>query len=124
MHRIDVCPSSLTVQIRQDGTGLAEPSRALWLFEGTFPLPRYYLPRDDVRVPLVRGTLDTTCACNGRATPWTTRSDDLTLLDVAWSYQSPEHDAANFASLLSIYTERLDVSIDGEPVERMRTPWS
>jgi uncharacterized protein (DUF427 family) len=43
-HRIDVCRSSRTVRIEHEGRLLAESGRAMWLFEGTFPWARYYLP--------------------------------------------------------------------------------
>ena len=61
-HRIDVRLSHRPVRIEHDGRVLAESSRAHLLFEGTFAFPRYYLPREDVVVPLAPGTLQTTCA--------------------------------------------------------------
>lgn len=68
MHRIDVCPSSRTIRVEHRGTVLAETGQARLLFEGTFPMPRYYLPRSALRVPLVRGRLQTTCAYKGHVT--------------------------------------------------------
>ena len=124
MHRIDVCPSSRTIRIEHEGTVLAETDRARLLFEGTFPMARYYLPRDAVRVPLVPGTLQTTCAYKGHATHWTVEAEGLRLPDIAWSYERPEPDAVPVAGYLSFYTERLDVYVDGELVRRVRTPWS
>jgi uncharacterized protein (DUF427 family) len=124
LHRIDVCSSSRTVRIEHEGTILAETDRARLLFEGTFPMARYYLPRDAVRVPLVPGSAETTCAYKGRATHWTVEADGLRLPDIAWSYEDPEPDAVPVAGHLSFYTERLDVYVDGELVRRVRTPWS
>ena len=124
IHRIDVCPSSRTVRIEYEGTVLAETNRARMLFEGTFPVARYYLPRDDVRVPLKPGTLQTTCAYKGRATHWTVDATGLRLPDIAWSYERPEPDAIPVTGYLSFYTERLDLYVDGELVRRVRTPWS
>ncbi|QCU78873.1 DUF427 domain-containing protein [Citricoccus sp. SGAir0253] len=124
LHRIDVCPSGRTVRIEHEGTVLAETDEARWLFEGTFPMPRYYLPRRALRVPLVPGTLRTTCAYKGRASHWTVEAPGLRLPDIAWSYEDPAHDAEPVRGLVSFYTERLDVFIDGEPVRRPRTPWS
>lgn len=124
LHRIDVCPSSRTVRIEYEGTVLAETDRARLLFEGTFPMARYYLPRDAVRVPLAPGTLQTTCAYKGHATHWTVEAAGLRLPDIAWSYERPEPDAVPVAGYLSFYTERLDVYVDGELVRRVRTPWS
>jgi uncharacterized protein (DUF427 family) len=123
-HRIDVCPSSRTVRIEYEGTVLAETNQARLLFEGTFPMARYYLPRDAVRVPLKPGTLRTTCAYKGHATHWTVEAEGLRLPDIAWSYERPEPDAIPVAGYLSFYTERLDVYVDGGLVPRVRTPWS
>ena len=124
LHRIDVCPSSRTIRIEHEGTVLAETDQAKLLFEGTFPMARHYLPRDAVRVPLVPGTLRTTCAYKGHATHWTVEADGLRLPDIAWSYERPEPDAIPVAGYLSFYTERLDVFVDGELAGRVRTPWS
>jgi uncharacterized protein (DUF427 family) len=87
-------------------------------------MARYYLPRDAVRVPLVPGTLQTTCAYKGHATHWTVEAAGLRLPDIAWSYERPEPDAVPVAGYLSFYTERLDVYVAGELVRRVRTPWS
>ncbi|HEY5979989.1 MAG TPA: DUF427 domain-containing protein [Microlunatus sp.] len=124
LHRIDVCPSSRTIRIEHQGTVLAETDRAKLLFEGTFPMARYYLPRDAVRVPLITGALQTTCAYKGHATHWSVEAADLRLPDIAWSYERPEPDAVPVTGHLSFYTERLDVFIDGTPARRVRTPWS
>jgi len=46
------------------------------------------------------------------------------LPDIAWSYEDPLLDATGVKGLISFYQERLDVFLDGKPVERPRTPWS
>lgn len=124
MHRIDVCASGRLVRIEHRGTVLAESNEAMFLFEGTFPMPRYYLPRHAIRVPLAPGQLQTTCAYKGHATHWTADTPQGQLEDIAWSYEHPEHDAERVTGYISFYTERLDVLLDGQPVERAQTPWS
>jgi uncharacterized protein (DUF427 family) len=124
MHRIDVCPSRRRIRIEHQGTVLAESDEAMFLFEGTFPMPRYYLPRHAIRVPLSPGRLATTCAYKGHATHWTAETGQGRLADIAWSYERPEHDAERVRGYISFYTERLDAFVDGEPVERVHTPWS
>lgn len=123
-HRIDVRPSSRAVRIEHEGQLLAESDRCQLLFEGVFPLVRYYLPAEDVRVELVPGTLRSTCAYKGHATHYTARTDDRALADIAWSYDDPLDDALPVRGLISFYQERLDLTIDGQRVERVRTPWS
>jgi uncharacterized protein (DUF427 family) len=123
-HRIDVCRSSRTVRIDHQGRLLAESDRARWLFEGTFAFVRYYLPRDDVAVPLVRDDSKITmCAYKGVATYWSV-ADDPALARIAWTYEQPLNDAAQVRGLVCFFTERLDLSVDGDPVPRVWTPWS
>ena len=123
-HRIDVRRTGRRIRIEHDGVVLAESDGARALFEGTFPLIRYYLPASDVQVELTPGTLHTTCAYKGHATHYTAMVGGTELTDIAWSYPEPLPDAAEVAGMVAFYQERLDVFIDGEPVERVRTPWS
>jgi uncharacterized protein (DUF427 family) len=122
-HRIDVLRSSRRVTVEHRGRVLAETTRAHFLFEGTFPMVRYYLPPADVSVELERSDHQTTCAYKGHATHWSVPGDD-DLRDIAWTYESPLDDAIPVAGLVSFYTERLDLSIDGTRLERPQTPWS
>ena len=70
-HRIDVRQSSRRVRLEHEGVVLADSDRGRWLFEGTFPMVRYYLPPSDVRVELRPSDLHTTCAYKGHATHYT-----------------------------------------------------
>ena len=71
-HRIDVRRSSRQVRLESnEGVVLADSDRGRWLFEGAFPMARYYLPAEDVRVQLRPSSLHTTCAYKG--TPRTSR---------------------------------------------------
>ncbi len=123
-HRIDVRRSSRHVRIEHEGQVLAESDRPLVLFEGTFPLVRYYLPREDVRADLTPGTRQTTCAYKGHATHHSASAAGIDLPDIAWSYEDPLGDALPIRGLVSFYQERLDLFVDGVKVERVRTPWS
>jgi uncharacterized protein (DUF427 family) len=122
-HRIDVRKSSRRVTVEHRGRVLADTARAHFLFEGTFPIVRYYLPRADVSVELERSDHRTTCAYKGHATHWSVPGDD-DLRDIAWTYENPLDDAMAVAGLVAFYTERLDLSVDGTRVERAQTPWS
>ena len=123
-HRIDVRRSSRRVRLEHKGIVLAESDRGRWLFEGAFPMVRYYLPPDDVRVQLRTTDLHTTCAYKGHTTHYTAVLADQELDEIAWSYPDPLVDAAEVAGLVCFYQERLNLFIDGEPVERVQTPWS
>ncbi len=125
-HRIDVRRSSRQVRISHEGTLLAASSRPHVLFEGAFPLARYYLPVEDVAVELRPSARRTTCAYKGHATHYDAvlDGDGAVLEAIAWSYEEPLDDARDVKAMVSFYQERLDLEIDGEAVPRVRTPWS
>lgn len=125
-HRIDVRRSSRHVRLSHGGTLLADSVRPMVLFEAAFPLPRYYLPREDLAVELRPAALRTTCAYKGHATHYDAVLDGggTALEATAWSYEEPLDDARDVRGMVSFYQERLDLELDGEPVPRVRTPWS
>jgi uncharacterized protein (DUF427 family) len=123
-HRIDVRRSSRPVRLEHGGHVLAESTRSRMLFEGAFPLVRYYMPRDDVQVELHECDHRTSCAYKGHATHYSATVGDHDLDAIAWSYEDPLDDAQAVRSLVCFYQERLDLTVDGRPVERIRTPWS
>ena len=123
-HRIDVRRSSRRIRILHEGALLADSARPFALFEGTFPLTRWYLPPEDVVAELQPGALRTTCAYKGRATHFDVEVNGTRLPDIAWTYEDPLDDARDVRGCVAFYQERLDVEMDGVPVERVRTPWS
>ncbi|WP_432477845.1 DUF427 domain-containing protein [Nocardioides sp. GXQ0305] len=123
-HRIDVRRSSRRVRISHEGTLLAESGRPWALFEATFPLVRWYLPREDVVADLLPGEQRTTCAYKGHATHFSVDVGASLLRDIAWCYEQPLDDARDVIGCVAFYQERLDVEVDGVPVGRVRTPWS
>jgi len=122
-HRIDVLPSSRHVRLELDGQLLAQSSRPALLFETMLPT-RYYLPREDISAELVPSSTRTYCAYKGQASYWSAALDGRQLPDIAWTYPDPLHDAAQVRGLVAFFTERIDVILDGERLERPVTPWS
>ena len=51
------------------------------------------------------------------------RGVDEEIPDIAWSREDPLFDASGVKGMISFYQERLDVFIDGRPVQRVRAPW-
>jgi uncharacterized protein (DUF427 family) len=123
-HRIDIRRSSRHIRLSHRGVLLAESSSPKLLFEGNFPMARYYLPMADLRVELRPGTVDSTCAYKGHATHYSVVAGGEELADIAWSYLEPLDDATAVRGLVCFYQERLDLEVDGEPVDRVATPWS
>jgi uncharacterized protein (DUF427 family) len=119
-HRIDVLPTSLRVEVKVDGETLAESSEALVLLETGLP-PRFYLPREHVRLDAAEDSdRRTTCAYKGHASYWSFGEED----DLAWTYDDPLHDAEPVKDRIAFFNERVDLELDGELQERPVTPWS
>jgi uncharacterized protein (DUF427 family) len=118
--RIDVLASSRHVRIEYDGRLLAESTRPKLLFETMLPV-RFYLPRDDVAVRLLRSDTATYCAYKGRASYYSVPDGPR---DVAWAYHDPLHDAELVCDRICFFDEKVDVIVDGVRRERPVTPWS
>jgi uncharacterized protein (DUF427 family) len=118
--RIDVLRSSRRVRVELDGRLLAESSSPTMLFETLLPV-RFYLPRDDVVVPLEPSDTVTYCAYKGRASYLSVPDGPR---DVAWTYPEPLHDAELVRDMVCFFDEHLDVTVDGERRDRPVTPWS
>jgi len=122
--RIDCLRSTRRVQVSHKGVSLADTSRPTLLFE-TPITTRFYIPRADVAMDLLEPSdTHTVCAYKGQASYWSARVGPDLLTDIAWYYPDPLHDALPVRDLIAFFTERLDLTIDGEPQRRPRTPWS
>ncbi|HET8595499.1 MAG TPA: DUF427 domain-containing protein [Intrasporangium sp.] len=122
--RIDCRRSARRVVVSHDGDVLADSNRAIFLFETPLP-PRFYIPREDVRMDLLTPSESTSvCAYKGRASYWSAEVGGETLRDIAWSYEEPLLDAVPVRDHLAFFDERVDVTLDGEPLPRPVTPWS
>jgi uncharacterized protein (DUF427 family) len=110
-HHIAISPADTHVEVAVDGVTIAASDRALVLQEGTLP-PRYYLPRDDVRMDLLTATdSHTTCPFKGQASYWSAEVDGHVLTDLVWSYEQPIPEAAAIAGYLAFYNDRVDLTV-------------
>jgi uncharacterized protein (DUF427 family) len=117
-----VLNTSRRVVARVHGEEVAATSRARILFETGLP-PRYYLPRDDVRIDrLSRSDIRTGCAYKG----FPDHFDLDGVPAVAWSYTDPRRDAELVREHICFYQERdeVEVELDGVVVSGPRTQWS
>ena len=121
--RVDVVASSRAVRVELDGLLLAESHRPLVLFETTLPV-RYYLPPGDVRIELVPSQTRSVCPYKGVAAWWSGRIGDRVVEDIAWSYPSPVPENPRIAGLICFRNEWVDLTVDGQRLERPVTPWS
>jgi uncharacterized protein (DUF427 family) len=123
-HRIRCLPSSRHVVVEIEGDVLADTQRPTLLVETNLP-PRWYLPREDVRMDrLTASGTRTTCAYKGHASYWSTTVDGTAFDDIAWSYEEPRRDAEEVRGMVCFFAEHTDTVVDGERVGRPVTGWS
>jgi uncharacterized protein (DUF427 family) len=122
-HRVDVRDSSRHVQVLLDGHVLADTRRSRMVFETNLPV-RYYLPPEDVTVPLQPSQTRTACAYKGVASYRSAVLPDHRVDDLVWCYQDPLDDAARLRGYLAFFDEKVDLVVDGEHRSRPVSPWS
>jgi uncharacterized protein (DUF427 family) len=123
-HRVDILRSSRHVRVSVNGEVVAETRRPLALFETGLP-PRWYIPREDVRVELLEDSdHQTGCAYKGFASYWSVRAGGELEEDLVWCYPDPTRDAERIKGYLAFFNERVDIEVDGEAQERPQTQWS
>jgi uncharacterized protein (DUF427 family) len=108
LHRIRTRPCGARVRVLHDGVALAETDRAIRLDETGSP-PRYYLPRDDVRLELLtRSSTTSHCPFKGDATYWSAPGAQ----DAFWSYEAPtDPEAQPIAGMLAPSPRRVEVRV-------------
>lgn len=117
-HTVTITKSDARVEVRLEGELLAATDHPLRLDETGLPA-RYYLPREDVRMDLLRPTtFQTHCPFKGDASYWSADIGGQTHDGIVWSYDAPIPEAADIAGFLSFYPTRVDVTVDGEPLTK------
>lgn len=123
-HRVDVLHSSRRVRVVLGGETVAETTRPRVLLETGLPV-RYYIPKADVRMDLLRPTETVTrCPYKGTAAYWDVVVGDREFRDVVWSYPAPIPECPKIENHLAFFNERADIYVDGELLEKPETPWS
>lgn len=122
--RIDVLQSSRHVEVFIDGVKVADSVRPRLLFETGLPV-RYYLPKLDMRVDLLRPS-DTTSVCpyKGTAHYWSVQLPDRLVEDIVWCYPAPIPEIPKIEAHLCFFNEKVDIVVDGVRQERPVSPWS
>jgi uncharacterized protein (DUF427 family) len=121
--RIQILASSRHVTVAVGGAVVADTGRPTFLHE-TGLIRRTYVPKLDVRLDLLTPT-DTTSRCpyKGTARWWSVATPEGVEVDLAWSYPTPHRESAPIAGLVAFYDERVDLTIDGVPQPRPKTPF-
>ena len=119
--RVDAIRSSRRVEVSLDGVALADSTSTVMVFETGLP-PRYYFPRTTVNFDhLTPSDTQTACPYKGRTSAYWSVGDHP---DLAWSYNFPTAPLLPIAGLVAFYNERVDITIDGNPIARPHTPFS
>jgi uncharacterized protein (DUF427 family) len=115
-HTVTITPSDAHVEVRVDGQLLAATDRPLALDETGLPR-RFYLPKEDVRMDLLRATdFHTTCPFKGSASYWSLDLNGTTYDGIVWAYDTPLDSVPELAEHVSFYPDRAEVTVDGQRI--------
>ena len=122
--RIEAFRSARHVEVYAGGEKVADSTSPAVLLEPGHPL-RYYLPKMDVRMDLLRSSETVSrCPYKGKANYYSVETENGLLEDAAWCYKYPTTEAAAVAGLVCFFNERVDaVHVDGEELEKPVTNW-
>ena len=122
----ELTPSGpLAVSVEVDGVDLARSSSPVMVFETGLPT-RYYFNRTEVNLDhLVPSDTVTSCPYKGTTSAyWSLAVEGRSEPDIAWAYDFPTLSLQPIAGLIAFYNERVDITIDGQPLERPTTHFS
>ncbi len=112
---IDCLPSTRHVRVVVDGETVAETTHPILLFE-TVLITRYYIPKLDVRMDLLRPSSSRTlCPYKGQAHYYSLEISGRVHEDMAWYYPQATRQAARIAgSHVAFFEEQVDyIEVDG-----------
>ena len=108
-HRVDCLRSGRSLRVEAVGITLVDTTETLAVYETALD-PRLYVDPRHVRMEhLYRSATETYCSYKGSATYWSARIGDVTIADVAWSYESPLSESAPLQHFLSFDDSKVTV---------------
>ncbi|MGH6920491.1 MAG: DUF427 domain-containing protein [Geminicoccaceae bacterium] len=116
-YRLIVEPGRKRVRAVFNGETVADSDRVLVMHESGYR-PITYVPREDVRMDLLRPSEQHThCPFKGDASYWTIEVGDRRAENAAWSYEDPYEEAEIVRGHIAFYWDRMDAWFeDGEQV--------
>ncbi|EXJ89873.1 hypothetical protein A1O3_02940 [Capronia epimyces CBS 606.96] len=124
-HRVDILPSGRHVRVELDGVVLADTGAeggVMSLWETRFPA-RWYLPPTAVKWEHLRPSdTHTGCPYKGQASYYHAVVGGKETRDVVWWYPNPTAESALIAGLLCFYPDKVDIWVDGKPIEKIGVP--
>jgi adenylate cyclase len=116
-YRLIIEPSRKRVRVVMGGETVADSERVLIMHETGYR-PVTYVPREDVRMDLLRPSEQHThCPFKGDASYWTIEVGGRRIENAAWSYEDPYEEAEVVRGHIAFYWDRMDAWFeDGEQV--------
>jgi uncharacterized protein (DUF427 family) len=120
--RVDALRSSRHVRVARDGRLIAKSDAPLLVFETGLPT-RYYLPERDVDASvLAKSDLQTGCPYKGFASYRDVVLEGRRHPNLFWYYKAPFGEVSAIQGYLAPYSERVDLTVDGELQDRPAGP--
>jgi class 3 adenylate cyclase/uncharacterized protein (DUF427 family) len=116
-YRLIIEPGRKRIRAVLGGETVADSDRVLVMHETGYR-PVTYVPREDVRMDLLRPSAQYThCPFKGDASYWTIEAGGRNVENVAWSYEDPYEEAAIVGGYIAFDWDRIDAWFeDGEQV--------
>jgi uncharacterized protein (DUF427 family) len=117
--RVDALRSTRHVLVELEGAVLADCSCPVMVFETGLPT-RYYVDRSSVRFDhLLPSATMTACPYKGVTSAyWSANLGGVLHRDLAWAYDFPTRELLPIAGLVAFYNEKVDITLDGQLLER------
>ncbi len=111
-HPIRIEPNPQRVRVRLGGKTVVDTTRALTLFEATYPGVQY-VPREDADMSLLtRTTHKTHCPYKGDASYYSIKTDGGAAENAVWTYEQPFPGVAQIAEYLAFYPNKVDITVE------------
>lgn len=108
-EHIRIRPAQGTWVVRAGGAVIGESAQALELTEGDYPAVIYF-PREDIAMAFLdRSDTTSTCPYKGAASYFSISAEGGTLIDAAWTYETPKAGVEEIAGYLAFDLNKIAV---------------
>lgn len=122
-YQVNITPLASKLTVRVGDVIIAESDRAV-VVEETRHRPVWYMPLDDVNSAYTQATeTETYCPFKGYANYWSVVIADTTSADAIWAYMSPYDECATLTGYASFYTNKVDLLINGDLMNKDGPGW-